>query len=182
MPIANWCREHNLIWGAEKPTWRPAQFWRRDEPSTDAGHRRIARAARTVDGAICAPTRAPPWPPPSNAAREERALRMFSFAGLGRDAARPEMGHSIGWRCRASIASRRTRFMRLRAGLDKHDAAPSFFAENPYWAHFRFLADYVGRLSLAMSAGRERARLALVFPTEMIFEGGERAPQARCRF
>ena len=175
-PIARWCREHNLIWGAEKPKWRAAQFWNIAEPSTDAGHRRIP---------------APPEPLTADLRANHRAA-MAAAQQCGTQTVRCECFHSLGWG--ATLQDQKWQFDWLcvqgvnrwtphafyatSAGLAKHDAAPSFFAENPSWAHFRLLGDYVGRLGLAMSAGRERARIALLHPHETIWCGGDAATAA----
>lgn len=61
------------------------------------------------------------------------------------------------------------------AGLRKHDAAPSFFEENPYWAHFGLLGDYTARLGLALSRGREVAPIALLYPTKRLWRRDKEA-------
>ena len=175
-PIANWCREHNLIWGAEKPKWRAAQFWNIAEPSTDAGHRRLP---------------APPEPLTADLRANHRAA-MAAAEQCGTETVRCECFHSLGWG--ATLQDQKWQFDWLcaqgvnrftphafyftSAGLTKHDAAPSFFAENPYWPHFRLVGDYVGRLGMAMSAGRERARIAVLHPHEIIWRGGDAATAA----
>lgn len=167
VPIANWCREHHLIWGAEKPTWRPAQFWRADEPSTDAGHRRIPAPPEPLTTDLRANARA------AIAAAEQRGnetVRCECFHSLGWGATLQDQKWAFDWLAVQGV-NRFTphAFYATSVGLKKHDAAPSFFAENPYWPHFRLLADYVGRLSLALSSGRERARLAVVHPTRALW-------------
>ena len=168
-PIGAWCRAHHLIWGAEKPTWRPAQFWNVAQPATDAGHRRLP---------------APPEPLTADLRANARAA-IAAAEACGTEEVRCECFHSLGWgatlqdqkwACDWLAAQGVNRFTphafyATSSGLKKHDAAPSFFAENPYWPHFGLLADYVARLSLAMSAGRERARVAVVHPTEMLWSG-----------
>ena len=156
LPIAHWCRAHNLTWGAEKPTWKPSQFWGVAPPATDAGYRRIP---------------APPEPLTAQLRANHRAA-MSAAEACGTSEVRCECFHSLGWG--ATLRDQKWQFDWLcaqgvnrftphafyatSAGLKKHDAAPSFFAENPYWPHSKMLADYVARLSLAMSSGRERAR------------------------
>jgi hypothetical protein len=111
VPVAAWCRAHNLIWSAEKPTYRPAQFRAAHEPATDAGHRRLPAAPEPLTLDLRANARA------AIAAAEhrrnrKRALRMFPFARLGRDAARSEMGVRLVGRagCESLHASRVLRF------------------------------------------------------------------------
>ena len=54
-------------------------------------------------------------------------------------------------------------------GLRKHHNPPSIFHQNPYWKHFRLLADYAGRLSYVLSQGRRRANLALLDPATSLW-------------
>ena len=166
-PIAHWCREHNLIWGAEKPTWRPAQFWNVDEPATDAGHRRIPAPPEPLTTDLRANARA------AIAAAEQcgnETVRCECFHSLGWGATLQDQKWQFDWLCAQGV-NRFTphAFYATSAGLKKHDAAPSFFAENPYWPHFGLLADYVARLSLAMSCGREAARVAVIYPTQALW-------------
>jgi hypothetical protein len=176
-PVADWCASHNLIWGAEKPTWRPAQFWNIAEPSTDAGHRRIGA-------------------PPEPLTAELRANHRAAMAGAeqsGTERVRCECFHSLGWGATlqdqkwqidwltAQGVNRFTphAFYATSAGLAKHDAAPSFFTENPYWKYFHLLSEYTARLSYAMSCGREVARIAVLHPTAALWRGGGNAHHAR---
>ncbi|MBW3637648.1 MAG: hypothetical protein KY445_14480, partial [Armatimonadetes bacterium] len=177
-PIAQWCADHNLIWGAEKPTWRPAQFAGVAQPSTDAGHRRVG------------------WPPETLGGGDLRANHRAAIAAAeqsGREEVRCECFHSLGWG--ATLQDQKWQidwltvqgvnrftphaFYATSSGLAKHDAAPSFFAENPYWTHFHHLSEYTARLSLAMSSGRERARVALLHPTESLWIGTPDSRYAR---
>ncbi len=177
-PIAQWCADHNLIWGAEKPTWRPAQFAGIAQPSTDAGHRRVG------------------WPPETLGGGDLRANHRAAIAAAehrGREEVRCECFHSLGWG--ATLQDQKWQidwltvqgvnrftphaFYATSSGLAKHDAAPSFFGENPYWPHFHHLSSYTARLSLAMSCGRERARVALLHPTESLWIGTPNSRRAR---
>ncbi|MFT5368141.1 MAG: hypothetical protein ACI8V2_003104 [Candidatus Latescibacterota bacterium] len=49
-------------------------------------------------------------------------------------------------------------------GLRKHSAPPSQSHQNPYWKHFRLLADYAGRLSYALSNSQPVVDIALLEP------------------
>jgi hypothetical protein len=55
-------------------------------------------------------------------------------------------------------------FMSL-AGDRKHDFPQSFSYHAPWWPHYRVLADYFGRLSLALSSGVQRNRVLVIEPT-----------------
>jgi hypothetical protein len=177
-PIADWCKAHNLIWAAEKPTWRPAQFAGIAQPSTDAGHRRVGLPPETLGGHdLRANHRAAMAAAEQNSTEE---VRCECFHSLGWGATLQDQKWSIDWLTVQGV-NRFTphAFYGTSAGLAKHDAAPSFFAENPYWPHFKSLADYAGRLGLAMSSGREHARLALLHPTESLWVRGPKSKQAR---
>ncbi|HBL77151.1 MAG: hypothetical protein A2W90_18725 [Bacteroidetes bacterium GWF2_42_66] len=50
-------------------------------------------------------------------------------------------------------------------GDRKHDYPQSFAAHAPYWKQYRYQADYFGRLSLALSAGKQKNRVLVLEPT-----------------
>ncbi len=50
------------------------------------------------------------------------------------------------------------------AGVRKTDAPPSQFYQATYWPHYKLFADYVGRLSYALSQGKHGAQVALLYP------------------
>ncbi len=176
-PIAEWCARYHLIWTAEKPTWRPAQFLDIAQPATDAGHRRIGVAPEPLTAELRANHRA------AMAAAEQSGteeVRCECFHSLGWGATLQDQKWAVDWLCVQGV-NRFTphAFYATSAGLAKHDAAPSFFAENPYWQHFRLFADYTARLSLAMSTGREVAPIAVLHPTASLWGGGPAGRQAR---
>ena len=49
-------------------------------------------------------------------------------------------------------------------GITKHDAPPSQFFQNPYWAHYRLFADYCGRSSRFVAETDSLAEVALLHP------------------
>jgi hypothetical protein len=176
-PIVDWCAQHNLIWAAEKPTWRPSQFWNIAQPSTDAGHRRIGLAPEPLTTELRANHRA------AMAAAEQcgtEEVRCECFHSLGWGATLQDQKWTIDWLAVQGV-NRFTphAFYATSSGLTKHDAAPSFFAENPYWKYFGRLADYTGRLSVALSRGHEVARIAVLHPTASLWCGGEIAKHIR---
>ncbi|MDF2441050.1 MAG: hypothetical protein JWN98_2034, partial [Abditibacteriota bacterium] len=179
-PVADWCARHNLIWVAEKPTYRPLQFHTIAQPSTDAGHRRADLPPEPLTAEMRANHRA------AMAAAEQSGteeVRCECFHSLGWGATLQDQKWSIDWLTVQGV-NRFTphAFYATSAGLAKHDAAPSFFAENPYWKHFSLLADYTARLGLAMSAGREVAPIALLHPTASLWSGGEEALVVRTEY
>ncbi|HPW19099.1 MAG TPA: hypothetical protein PLP83_12085, partial [Candidatus Aminicenantes bacterium] len=50
-------------------------------------------------------------------------------------------------------------------GARKRDHPPSFSDHQPWWPHYNTLADYFGRLSAAMSLGRQLNRVLVIEPT-----------------
>ncbi len=50
------------------------------------------------------------------------------------------------------------------AGVRKTDAPPSQFYQATYWPHYKLFADYTARLSYALSQGRHKAQIALLYP------------------
>lgn len=50
------------------------------------------------------------------------------------------------------------------AGVRKTDAPPSQFYQAAYWPHYKLFADYTARLSYALSQGRHKAQIALLYP------------------
>ncbi len=98
---------------------------------------------------------------------------------LGTERAMIECFHSVGWSMTLQdakwmldrLAALGINFFVLHAffysisGLRKHDAPPSQFLQNPYWTHFRQLADYAGRLCYIMSQGRAYVPIAIIHPT-----------------
>jgi hypothetical protein len=179
-PIAAWCEQHGLIWSAEKPVWRPSQFWHVHQPATDAGHRRVGEPPEPLTIQLRANHRA------AMAAAEQcgtTEVRCENFHSLGWGATLQDQKWATDWLAVQGV-NRFTphAFYATSAGLKKHDAAPSFFVENPYWPHFKQLADYTARLSAALSTGRDKARIALLYPTASLWAGGEEAREARATY
>ncbi len=50
-------------------------------------------------------------------------------------------------------------------GARKYDHPQSFSYHEPWWSHFHHMADYLGRLSLALSAGEQVNRVLVIEPT-----------------
>jgi hypothetical protein len=51
------------------------------------------------------------------------------------------------------------------AGARKHDYPQSFTYHEPWWPHYRLLADYFARLSLALASGEQVNRILVLEPT-----------------
>lgn len=50
-------------------------------------------------------------------------------------------------------------------GMRKTECPPSLFIQNPYWTHFKQLADYASRLSFALSQGKHDCRVGVYYPS-----------------
>ncbi len=50
-------------------------------------------------------------------------------------------------------------------GVRKFDYPPSFSYHEPWWGHYRLMGDYIGRISMAMSAGEQINNTLLLQPT-----------------
>ena len=50
------------------------------------------------------------------------------------------------------------------AGVRKTDAPPSQFYQATWWKYYRYFADYVGRLSVALTQGKHKAQIAMLYP------------------
>ncbi|RYX81073.1 hypothetical protein EON83_25645 [bacterium] len=166
-PIADWCQQHNLVWCAEKPTYRPSQMDLIEQPSTDAGHRRVDLGPEKLPLDLRANGRVAMAVAEQNGGCE---VRCECFHSLGWGATLQDQKWSIDW-LGATGVNRFTphAFYFSSSGLRKFDAAPSFFEENPYWQHFHLLADYTARLGLALSRGREVAPVAVLYPTRRLW-------------
>ncbi len=51
------------------------------------------------------------------------------------------------------------------AGARKYDYPPTFGYHSPWWSHYRILADYFARLSLAIASGEQIHRILVLEPT-----------------
>ena len=167
VPVARWCEENNLVWCAEKPTYRPSQMALIEQPATDAGHRRVDLGPEELPLQLRANGRAAMSLAEQNGGCE---VRCECFHSLGWGATLQDQKWSLDW-LGATGVNRFTphAFYFSSSGLRKFDAAPSFFCENPYFAHFGLLGDYAARLGLALSRGREMAPIALLYPTKRLW-------------
>ena len=50
-------------------------------------------------------------------------------------------------------------------GVRKFDYPPSFSYHEPWWAHYKLMGDYIGRVSMAMSAGQQVNNTLVLQPT-----------------
>ncbi len=166
-PISSWCEDHNLQYITEVPSMRMTTQRYSHVPGGDSAHEKIGRSLQWILDRYAPSLRADP----------KIASSLAHQFGLERSAI--ECFHSVGWSMTLQdakwmldrLAALGINFFVFHAfcysisGLRKHDAPPSQFLQNPYWLHFRHLADYAGRLSYALSQGRAHISIALVHPT-----------------
>jgi alpha-L-rhamnosidase len=165
--VSNWCEQHALQYIAEVPSMRMTTQLHSHVPGGDSAHEKIGRSLE--------------WIIDNNAynLRADPKIASSLASQLGTERAMIECFHSVGWSMTLQdakwmldrLAALGINFFVLHAffysisGLRKHDAPPSQFLQNPYWAYFRQLADYAGRLCYAMSQGRAYVPVAIVHPT-----------------
>ncbi|HET8843803.1 MAG TPA: hypothetical protein VFN35_20235, partial [Ktedonobacteraceae bacterium] len=164
--LSAWCERHHLQYITEVPSMRMTTQLYSHIPGGDSAHEKIGRSLEWIIDQNAVNLRADP------------KIASSLANQLGTERAMIECFHSVGW----SMTLQDAKWMldRLAAlginlfvfhaffysinGLRKHDAPPSQFLQNPYWSHFRQLADYAGRLGYAMSQGRACVSLAVVHP------------------
>ena len=165
--VSNWCEQHALHYMTEVPSMRMTTQLYSYVPGGDSAHEKVGRSLE--------------WIIDNNAynLRADPKIASSLASQLGTERAMIECFHSVGWSMTLQDAKwmldRLTalgiNFFVLHAffysisGLRKHDAPPSQFLQNPYWAYFRQLTDYAGRLCYAMSQGRAYVPVAIVHPT-----------------
>jgi len=64
-------------------------------------------------------------------------------------------------------------------GARKHDYPQSFSYHEPWWKHYRTLADYFGRLSLALASGEQVNRILVIEPTSSAWMYAASNPRMR---
>lgn len=165
--VGEWCEKAGIQYASEVPGIRMTTQRFSHMPGGDSAHE---KTGRSLD-----------WILDRYGGRMRDNPKMVS--SLARQLDRPrnlsECFHSVGWSMTLQdakwmidrMAAMGTNFYNFHAffytisGLTKHDAPPSQFLQNPYWAHFRQLGDYVGRISYLMSEGEAYIPVALLDPT-----------------
>ncbi len=164
--VSAWCEQHQLQYTTEVPSMRMTTQLYSHMPGGDSAHEKVGRSLEWIVDANAYNMRADPKVV-SSLARQ-----------LGAERAMIECFHSVGWSM--TLQDAKWMFDRLAAlginffvlhaffysisGLRKHDAPPSQFLQNPYWRHYRQLADYAGRLCYALSQGEACNAIAVVHP------------------
>ncbi|OUS78156.1 hypothetical protein B1748_05200 [Paenibacillus sp. MY03] len=167
LQVHEWCERYGLDYIAEVPSVRMTTQRYSHIPGSDSGHEKLGRSLE--------------WILEKSAYSLRYNPKMTSSLArqLGRERVLVECFHSVGWSM--NLQDAKWMIDRLAAlginmfnfhafyytadGLAKHDAPPSQFLQNPYWPHFRLLADYTGRLARLMSESQSLAAVALLDPT-----------------
>jgi hypothetical protein len=165
-PISEWCDRHGLKYITEVPCTGMATQRYSHIPGGDSAHEKLGKPLEWIIDRYAFSLRNNP--------------KMVSSAAhqFGRDRALIECFHSVGWSMTLQdakwmidrLAAFGINFYNFHAfffsvdGPRKHDAPPSQFLQNPYWPHFRKLADYAARIAYAMSLGKPLANIAVLNP------------------
>ncbi|HBF38534.1 MAG TPA: hypothetical protein DDW50_14605 [Firmicutes bacterium] len=160
--VADWCRNHQVLYAAEKPILRSRQLQYMDVPGIDAGHQKV----NTV---------------PAIANKKYRANAKLlgsaaHFYGKGR--ALCECFHSVGWGMTLQDMKWMIDWLGIQGvnlfvphaffyttdGLAKHDAPPSSFYQNPSWPQMHILSNHVKTLSQLGSDYRQQVEILVIDP------------------
>lgn len=164
--ISEWCENNSLQYAAEIPVMRMSGQMYCHVPGGDPNHDKLGTPLGKVIERDFLGLR-------SNTKVLSAIARQY-----GRRDSMIESFHSIGWSMTLQDAKwqidRETlmgasmhvfhAFFYTVDGITKHDAAPSQFIQNPYWEHYRKLADYCGRSSLFVTDTYYAAKVAVFHP------------------
>ncbi|MFB9274681.1 hypothetical protein [Cohnella cellulosilytica] len=169
--VYEWCDERGLAYTVEVPAVRMSTLRYSHIPGGDSAHEKLGRSLSWILDTYF------------SSFRNNPKMTSSLSRQLGRERALNECFHSVGW----SMTLQDAKWMldRLAAlginmfnfhaffytigGLNKHDAPPSQFYQNPYWRHFRQLADYAGRIGYLMSQGEADIQVAVLDPTTSLW-------------
>lgn len=169
-PVGNWCRAHGLAYVSEVPSLRASTQAYSTVVGGDTAHEKVGTPLEKIyDTYLCG--------------YRYNAKHVGSLAAQTGRRAMIESFHSVGW----SMTLQDAKWMLDRLGADgidffvfhafyasvrgmrRHDAAPSQFEQNPYWPHYRHLADYAARLSVLNTYTAAADGLALLDPSRTLW-------------
>lgn len=169
--LQRWAQRNQLSYVTEVNSIRATTQRLSDIPGGDSGHEKLGRPLA--------------WILSKNAFSFRYNPKMISSIArqTGKRRALIECFHSVGWSMTLQdakwmldrFAAMGINMFNFHAfffsidGLRKHDAPPSQFLQNPYWRHFRQLADYAARLSYLMSEGAAAISVAVLDPTTTLW-------------
>ena len=176
-PYSAWCREHGILYGGEKPSWRLSQLAWMDLPGCDPGHTKAGAAMDLLRTHIR-----------GNARATASAAYCYHKA-----ASLCECYHSMGWSATLQDA-RLIADGLLLMGIDmlvphgffysthalrKHDAPPTFFFQMPSWGLFGRLSRRVETIGAAFADTHIDARVLVVDPNWGLPSGPQRGTYER---
>ena len=164
--ISEWCQEHGMLYATEVPSLRMTTQRFSDIVGGDTAHEKLGKSLEWIYDEYIKKYR-------SNAKAVSSLARQ-----LGKKYAMIESFHSVGW----TMTLQDAKWMIDRLGasginfynfhafyytiqdITKHDAPPSQFLQNPYWNHYKILADYVARMSVMLTNTSADIHIAVVDP------------------
>lgn len=164
--VADWCKEHKLEYATEVPFMRMTTQRNSTIAGGDTAHEKLGRELEWIYDEYIKHYRA-------NAKAVSSLTRQ-----LGNKYAMIESFHSVGWTMTMQdakwmydrLAASGINFYNVHAfyytiaSIAKHDAPPSQFLQNPYWKHYKLLADYAGRLSTWVTNTEAQINTAVLDP------------------
>lgn len=168
---SRWCRENNLQYATEVPLMRLSTEKYSHIIGGDTAHEKLGRPLEWIFDKYLHHYR-------SNA----RALASLARQ-LDRKYCMIESFHSVGWSMTIQdakwmidyLGTQGINFFNFHAfyytidAMVKHDAPPSQFFQNPYWKHYRKLADYVGRVSVLNTWSESVNNVAVLDPVASLW-------------
>lgn len=164
--VSSWCHEHGMLYATEVPSLRMTTQRLSDIVGGDTAHEKLGKSLEWIYDEYIKKYR-------SNAKAVSSLARQ-----LGRKYAMIESFHSVGW----TMTLQDAKWMIDRLGasginfynfhafyytiqdITKHDAPPSQFLQNPYWRHYKILADYVARMSVLLTNTSADIHIAVLDP------------------
>jgi len=103
-----------------------------------------------------------------SAANQSGRIRTLSetYGGGGWEMNFEEQKRLVDWQCVLGVnfVNQHLSYYSLN-GVRKFDYPPSFSYHEPWWEHYRLMGDYIGRVSMAMSAGEQINQTLVLQPT-----------------
>ncbi|MCK4989375.1 MAG: hypothetical protein KAS29_02775, partial [Bacteroidales bacterium] len=103
-----------------------------------------------------------------SAANQAGRIRTLSetYGGGGWEMDFEEQKRLVDWQCVLGVnfVNQHLSYYSLN-GVRKFDYPPSFSYHEPWWEHYKLMGDYIGRISMAMSAGEQINQTLVLQPT-----------------
>jgi hypothetical protein len=171
LPMTSYCEKNNLSW--------TGHYWEHGWPSPLEGPDNMAMYAyHQVPGIDLLYNSQQERPDQFGNIRSVKELSSAANQ-FGRDRTLCEMYGGSGWEFRfdemkrngdwafvlgVNFLNQHLSYMSL-LGDRKFDYPQSFGPYSPYWKQYRYQVDYFGRLSLALSSGKQKNRILILEPT-----------------